>query len=112
MDSKDLWSRRWATFFAAPGTRLSTQRTCQPSASSRSQRWEPRKPAPPVTTARRVTWPLAAADPAIDEAVLAHHDRIVDVPPVHDHRAPHHALEAVQAKPAEFVPFGDEQVCI
>ena len=38
---------------AWPVTRLSTQVTCQPSLRSRSQRCDPRKPAPPVTTA----WP-------------------------------------------------------
>src|SRR5258707_15186011 len=37
---------------STPVTRLSRARTSQPSASSRSQRCDPRNPAPPVTTAR------------------------------------------------------------
>src|SRR5258706_2753795 len=37
---------------STPVTRLSSARTSHPSAIRRSQRCEPRKPAPPVTTAR------------------------------------------------------------
>src|SRR5690242_21728413 len=39
-------------FRRAPVKKLSTQMTSQPSASSRSHRCEPRKPAPPVTSTR------------------------------------------------------------
>src|SRR5260370_18568172 len=39
-------------FDPTPVTRLSSERTSHPSAIRRSQRCEPRKPAPPVTTAR------------------------------------------------------------
>ena len=35
-----------------PVHRLSTQTTVSPRMISRSQRWEPTKPAPPVTTTR------------------------------------------------------------
>src|SRR3982751_5750779 len=40
----------WAMFSSDPVSRLSRQITRCPSPSSRSQRWDPRKPAPPVTT--------------------------------------------------------------
>src|SRR6476646_468594 len=43
-------SRMWAMFSNDPVSRLSMQITRCPSPSSRSQRWDPRKPAPPVTT--------------------------------------------------------------
>src|SRR3954470_25007905 len=56
------------TFCSDPVSRLSMQITLWPLASSRSQRWEPRKPAPPVTTQvlisiRQGTRPLAAESP-------------------------------------------------
>src|SRR5260370_41665240 len=43
---------RWLRLLLAPVMKLSTASTSHPSASSRSQRCDPRKPAPPVTTAR------------------------------------------------------------
>src|SRR5690349_10719077 len=43
-------SRIWAMFSSEPVSRLSTQMTRCPSARRRSQRCEPRNPAPPVTT--------------------------------------------------------------
>ena len=42
-------------------TRLSKQRISQPLSSIKSQRCEPRKPAPPVITARKLLSPFAAA---------------------------------------------------
>ena len=39
-------------FSRRPVKKLSRQTTWWPSASSRSQRWEPMKPAPPVTRMR------------------------------------------------------------
>src|SRR5882724_10673820 len=39
-------------FVSLPVIRLSSARTSQPSASSRSHKCDPRNPAPPVTTAR------------------------------------------------------------
>src|SRR5256885_5387441 len=93
-------------FAAVPVTRLSTHTTCQPSASSRSQRWEPRKPAPPVTTARN----LGAADATVDEAAFPHRLRVEDVAAVDDDGAAHQALDAIEVQLAKFVPFGhDEQ---
>ena len=36
-----------------PVKKLSTHSTWHPAASKRSHKWDPRKPAPPVTSARR-----------------------------------------------------------
>src|SRR4051812_33764208 len=49
--------RRCAMFASDPVSKLSTQMTRWPRARSASQRWEPRKPAPPVT--RQVAMGLA-----------------------------------------------------
>src|SRR5690242_497088 len=43
---------RWEIFASTPVTRLSRTRTSHASFTRRSQRWEPKNPAPPVTTAR------------------------------------------------------------
>src|SRR5207344_2747115 len=43
-------SRMCSMFCSDPVSRLSTQITLCPCPSRYSQRWEPRKPAPPVTT--------------------------------------------------------------
>src|SRR5271166_2045315 len=47
--TKRSGSRMWAMLASEPVSRLSAQITRLPRASSSSQRWEPRKPAPPVT---------------------------------------------------------------
>ena len=52
-----------------PVSKLSTQMTRLPRASSSSQRWEPRKPAPPVT--RQVAIPLARPYPRVPTAIRA-----------------------------------------
>src|SRR5438105_12344818 len=123
MDSNPLRPWRCATFWATPVTRLSTQRTCQPSSSSRSQRCEPRKPAPPVTTARIVRWKppppypstegegnkSGSADASVDKTELAHNVRFVQVPAVDDNRPPHHSLHPLEVQLAKFLPLGDEQ---
>src|SRR6185437_8353267 len=61
-------SRMWAMLASDPVSKLSTQITRCPRASSSSQRCEPRKPAPPVTRAvdiapenTRVEWLGASA---------------------------------------------------
>ena len=41
---------RWAMLLMLPVMRLSMTMTLWPRASNRSTRWEPRNPAPPVTT--------------------------------------------------------------
>src|SRR3954470_24520071 len=45
---------RWTTFCGEPVRKLSRQTTSTPRSSRLSQRWLPRKPAPPVTTAREI----------------------------------------------------------
>src|SRR6476659_7194818 len=50
-------------FSSEPVSRLSRQITRCPSPSSRSQRWDPRKPAPPVTT-QVLTGAILAGHPA------------------------------------------------
>src|SRR3954471_4882191 len=58
-------SRRWAMFFSDPVSKLSTQMTRWPRSSRWSQRLEPRKPAPPVTSdvGMRVSVPGRPAPP-------------------------------------------------
>src|SRR2546427_3428098 len=92
-------------FAAVPVTRLSTHTTRQPSASSRSHRGEPRKPAPPVTTARN----LGAADAAVDEAAFAHRLRVEDVAAVDDDGPAHQAFDPIEVELAKFVPLGDDE---
>src|SRR4029079_6131048 len=46
----NLSSRMWSMFCSDPVSRLSMQITLCPCPSRCSQRWEPRNPAPPVTT--------------------------------------------------------------
>src|SRR5579859_2473718 len=52
--------RMWAMFASEPVSRLSTQITRWPRASSSSHRCEPRKPAPPVTRQVGMSGNLAA----------------------------------------------------
>src|SRR5579862_3745422 len=52
--------RRCPTLESLPVTRLSRQRISQPLSSLKSQRCEPRKPAPPVITARKLFSPEPA----------------------------------------------------
>src|SRR3954471_15706194 len=47
-------SIRCSTFSGEPVRKLSRQTTSTPLSRRCSQRWEPRNPAPPVTTARRI----------------------------------------------------------
>src|SRR2546429_1561500 len=46
------FSSKCATLLSTPVTKLSRANTSQPSEINRSHRCDPRKPAPPVTTAR------------------------------------------------------------
>src|SRR2546421_11134672 len=52
MRSKLLFGSRWATLCFWLVKKLSRQMMSWPWATRRSQRWEPRKPAPPVTRIR------------------------------------------------------------
>ena len=45
----------------------------------------------------------------VGEAELAHLVRLVDVAAVEDHRLLHQRLHALEVRPAELVPLGDEQ---
>src|ERR1700734_156116 len=59
----------WAMFASDPVSRLSTQITRLPRASSSSHRCEPRKPAPPVT--RQVDIPASLVIPSPTDLVIA-----------------------------------------
>src|SRR5689334_7472867 len=54
-------SRRCSRFSSELDSRLSTQMTRFPCFSRYSQRWEPRKPAPPVTTAVGIRMMVSAS---------------------------------------------------
>src|SRR5262245_3040849 len=54
MSSNLEFDMRPDTFGRVAVKKLSTQRTSSPRASSRSHRWEPMNPAPPVTRTRRL----------------------------------------------------------
>src|SRR5262249_16631319 len=94
-----------------PVRKLSMQMTSLPSASSRSQRCEPMKPAPPVTRMRATLRRLhdGAPDRIVREALLAHDVALVEVAPVEDHRRPHQAAHAREIRTAELVPVGHDQ---
>src|SRR5256885_1862439 len=105
-NSKSGLAFRWPRLSAEPVMKLSSASTRMPRASSASQRWDPMKPAPPETTARGLE--LLAANAAVREPEALHDGRIVDVPPVDDHRPPHQLLEARHVELAELVPFRDQ----
>src|SRR6476659_6283622 len=69
-------------FDSDPVIRLSRQTTSSPRSSSRSQRCEPRKPAPPVTTTRATSGPTDALidEPAAQEGGAIHQVAGVDHP--------------------------------
>src|SRR5687768_15657974 len=46
---KSIWSMTSCRFLVEPVERLSTTRTGYPSSNNRVTRWDPMKPAPPVT---------------------------------------------------------------
>src|SRR5688572_6293197 len=53
-------------FFSEPVSRLSTQTTRLPRSSRYSQRWEPRKPAPPVTRQVGIRWSVPTGPSVAD----------------------------------------------
>src|SRR5208282_5226374 len=61
MNSKLRLPSRCMMLARLPLKKLSRQMTSWPSLSRRSHRWEPRNPAPPVTSARTVVPPGSAA---------------------------------------------------
>src|SRR4051812_9738486 len=113
-----------------PGKKLSTQRTSCPCAINRSQRCEPRNPAPPVTSIF-LTWPslslratrfLPAGDLAftwqpscprpsdgnISESVAAYFGRIEDVAKVDEDKGGHLLLDPFKIEGPESIPLGDD----
>src|SRR5690242_10482733 len=53
-------------------------------------------------------WRLAA-NPVVDEPLLAEPGRVVDVAAVEDHRGPHDGLHVVEVRLAELVPLGHQE---
>src|SRR3989304_2511704 len=105
-------SGRWAMFSMFPVRRLSMQTTSAPLPRRNSQRWEPMKPAPPVTKTRieRLSGEnRPAADRVILEAQPPHAVGLVEVPAVEDHGAPHERAQALEVQELELVPLGDER---
>src|SRR5262249_53211792 len=98
-------------FDASPVIRLSMQMTVCPSARSRSQRCEPRNPAPPVTTLTRSAPGTVRAPPhaEIVEPLLGEDRRVVDVPSVEDDMPAHERFHPVEVGPAEDIPFREDQ---
>src|SRR5260370_39770839 len=79
---------RWAILARLPLKKLSRQMTSAPSRSSRSHRWEPRNPAPPVTSARTLFSSKSPRSAAILTRDLKHgFDYVVEV--VVGHRGIH-----------------------
>src|SRR5215217_4324176 len=96
-------------FWSRPVARLSMATTSSPRSSRESQRWEPRNPAPPVTTTRRPLLPatrLLATEADVAEAATADRGRLEQVPGVDDDRRAHEAGHGGELEPAELVPLG------
>src|SRR5919201_442947 len=85
--------RRCSTFCSEPVSRLSTQMTRKSRAIRWSQRWEPRNPAPPVTTAVGIGRMLAAR-PDRDGVAEDAQDDLRDPESEAAHR--HHESEEVE----------------
>src|SRR5262245_426575 len=95
-----------------PVERLSRHKTSPPLLRRNSQRWEPMKPAPPVTrtrircgSGREDRFPT---DRVVFEPQAAHPLGLVDVPPVEDERAPHHLAQPLEVQELELVPLGHD----
>src|SRR6266511_1056318 len=99
----------WAMFSSEPVRRLSMQTTSQPFPSRKSQRWEPMKPAPPVT--RTFTRALSGrqdglpSDRVILEAEATHALRLPEVAPVEDQGALELAAQPLEVEVLELVPL-------
>src|SRR5262252_10527845 len=99
---------RCAMLRGFPVRRLSIAITSWPSARRRSQRWLPRKPAPPVTsTLMRLPF-SRPSDALVAPAVDPHLAGLVDVPQVDHDGLLHPRGEAWQVERAELVPLGRE----
>src|SRR6266581_2850066 len=102
----------WAMFSGEPVRRLSMQTTSQPCARRKSQRWDPMKPAPPVTriftrapSGRQDGLP---SDRVVLEAEAPHAVRLPEVAPVEDHSALEQAPQALEVEVLELVPLRDQ----
>src|SRR5690349_4041280 len=98
--------KRCSMLCTVPVTRLSSTTTWSPRASSASHRCDPMKPAPPVTTTRRISAPSVPADSGVGEAAPAQRFTVEQVASV-DYRALTHRLaDLVEVEPLELVPLG------
>src|SRR5574342_611548 len=95
-----------------PVSRLSMQTTSQPFPKRKSQRCEPRNPAPPVTrtrtrarSARQDGFP---SDRMVLDAEPAHALRLPEVAPVEDHGTLEEAAQALEVEVLELVPLRHE----
>src|SRR3989442_8422893 len=102
----------WRMLSREPVSRLSMQTTSQPLPSMKSQRWEPMKPAPPVTRTRNGAssgrQDGLASDGVVLEAEPAHALRLVEVATVEDDGAAQETAEALEVEGLELVPLRDE----
>src|SRR5829696_197075 len=97
-------------FSSRPETRLSMATTSSPRSRSESQRWEPRNPAPPVTTTRlplAPAIPLLAAQADVREPAAADGGGLEQVPGVDDDRRAHEPCDGGELQPPELVPLGE-----
>src|SRR5215212_11058204 len=92
-------------FSLVPVMRLSTQTTPYPSAMRRSQRWLPRKPAPPVTSARGLS-SLFTSKALVPEAGFAPGGRVENVAAINDElRITHQGSRFPGVEVLEDLPF-------
>src|SRR5581483_10441449 len=100
-------SRNAAMLSAEPVMKLSMPTTSAPPSSRNSQRWEPMKPAAPVTRTRIRSGGQGglAADGVVLEAEPAHPLRLPEVAPVEDQRAPQRRAQSLEIEELELVPF-------
>src|SRR5215470_16502347 len=93
-----------------PVRRLSMQTTSHSRARRNSHRWEPMKPAPPVTRTRMASGrdDGLAPDRVVLEAESAHALRLPEVAPVEDERPPEQPPQPLEVQVLELVPLRDE----
>src|SRR5271166_1685349 len=104
---------RWAMLSGEPVIMLSIPMTRNPSARSRSDRWEPRNPAAPVITAIFFIMKFSrleglATDSAVVEAYFDEHFAIEMVAAVENDRRVHELLDEGKVGVAELGPLGRE----
>src|SRR5438445_2916646 len=94
-------------FSTAPVTRLSSTTTSSPRANSASERWEPRKPAPPETTTLAISPSRSSrsTDSPVFEPATAQRFAIEDVASVDHPRQRESFGDLVEVEPLELVPL-------